>query len=808
VTAASFAHGPLGALDDIRALDMSDGIAGAYCAKLLADAGADVLKVEPPTGHPLRKWSHSGAVGTDGDPDGALFRYLAAGQDSIVVDLDEASGRREVLDLAARSDVVIESFAPGHLAGRGLGVSELHRVNRTLTLVSITPFGQMGPRRADARNEFLLQALAGSLDLHGDGQGPPLAVGGRLGEWAVGAFAAAGVLAGRAATRRTDRGEHVDVSALECLAVTLVCYPPLFAALPGGTRRTGVFTMVPGVEPCRDGFVGLSTITVQQWHDFLALIERHDLVERTEWSDQKVRQRNLDEVRAEIRPWLLEHTCVEITERAALFRLPAAPVCNGASVASLPHVAERALFRPNPRGGFPHPRPPFRTSATSERPIAPAPRLGEHRAELRRDRAAQQVETRDASVATTLPLDGVRVIDLTAFWAGPFATQYLATLGADVIKVESVRRPDPIRFNVTVPRTEDQWFEQGYLYLSVNLDKRGITLDLSDRRGRELFLQLVATADVVVENFTPRVIEHLGLAYDDLCAVRPDIILLRMPGWGLEGPWRDRPGFASTMEQASGMAWVTGYEDGPPLPPGICDPMAGAHGAFAVLAALEQRRETGAGQQIELSMIDMAVNVAAEQVIEMAAYGNLMERVGNRGATASPQGVYRCADPDGWVAVAVGTDAEWQALRRVLAGSDLGDDPSLAHADGRRAAHDRLDEHLTSWCAGRERDDVLAAFRSAGVPAEPVVSGYDADRDSQMLARGFWQSLEHPVVGVQRYPGWPMRLASSPRRWHRSHAPLLGQHNEEILGKELGLSAEELDALREAHIIGDRPVHG
>ena len=384
MTAASFAHGPLGALDDIRALDMSDGIAGAYCAKLLADAGADVLKVEPPTGHPLRKWSHSGAVGTDGDPDGALFRYLAAGQDSIVVDLDEASGRREVLDLAARSDVVIESFAPGHLAGRGLGVSELHRVNRTLTLVSITPFGQMGPRRADARNEFLLQALAGSLDLHGDGQGPPLAVGGRLGEWAVGAFAAAGVLAGRAATRRTDRGEHVDVSALECLAVTLVCYPPLFAALPGGTRRTGVFTMVPGVEPCRDGFVGLSTITVQQWHDFLALIERHDLVERTEWSDQKVRQRNLDEVRAEIRPWLLEHTCVEITERAALFRLPAAPVCNGASVASLPHVAERALFRPNPRGGFPHPRPPFRTSATSERPIAPRSRSRRATRRLRR----------------------------------------------------------------------------------------------------------------------------------------------------------------------------------------------------------------------------------------------------------------------------------------------------------------------------------------------------------------------------------------------------------------------------------------
>jgi crotonobetainyl-CoA:carnitine CoA-transferase CaiB-like acyl-CoA transferase len=252
---------------------------------------------------------------------------------------------------------------------------------------------------------------------------------------------------------------------------------------------------------------------------------------------------------------------------------------------------------------------------------------------------------------------------------------------------------------------------------------------------------------------------------------------------------------------------VTGYVDGPPLPPGMCDPMAGAHGAFAVLAALEQRRATGEGQQVELSMIDMAANVAAEQVIEFAAYGHLMKRAENRGPSAAPQGVYRCAGPDAWIAVAVGTDVEWQALCRVLGRPDLGLDPLLTHADGRRAAHDRLDAHIESWCSGRARDEVLAALRDAAVPAEPVVSAYDADQDLQMLARAFWESLEHPVVGAQTYPGWPMRLASTPKRWHRSHAPLLGEHNEEVLGEELGLSAEELADLRAAHIIGDRPLH-
>ena len=793
--------GPLDALAGVRVLDLSNGIAGAYCAKLFADAGAEVVKLEGVDGHPLRSWSTSGAVGTDGDPDGALFRFLAAGQRSVVVDIDGPNGQSRARDLVAESDVLIESFVPGYLAARGLGPDTLHRINPALTIVSITAFGQEGPRRDDTSSEFLLQALAGSLDLHGDSS--PLAVGGRVGEWAVGAYAAAGALAARARTRRSGQGVHVDVSSLECAALTFVCYPTLFAALPGG-RRTASFTMVPGVEPCKDGFVGLATITVQQWHDFLAMIERPDLMERSEWNDQKVRQANVEEVRTEIRPWLLQHTCAEVVERAALFRLPATPVGNGATLPELPHLVERHLFDANPLGGFPHPRPPFRSRSTEPVPVRPAPRLGEHSGS-----SAHPKQTRTAhlnSPAPALPLEGVRVIDLTAFWAGPFATQYLATIGADVIKVEAVQRPDPIRFNVTVPPSVQQWYEQGYLFLAANLDKRGITLNLSDPRGRELLLRLVATADVVVENFTPRVMEHLALAYDDLRAVRENIILVRMPGWGLDGPWRDRPGFASTMEQASGMAWVTGYADGPPLPPGACDPLAGVHGAFAVLAALERRHTTGRGQEIELSMIDMAANVAVEQVIEFAAYGNLITRAGNRGPTAAPQGVYACADAGAWIALAVECDTQWGALCAATGIPTLASDTSLARVGGRRAAQDRIDAELASWFATRTLEEALAALRRAGVPAEPVVSAYEIDRDVQMLARGFWQEVHHPLVGSHRYPGWPMRLSGQPEAWHRRHAPLLGEDNEEILEKELGLSADELQALQEANVIGKRPL--
>jgi crotonobetainyl-CoA:carnitine CoA-transferase CaiB-like acyl-CoA transferase len=793
--------GPLDALRGLRVVDVSDGVAGAYCAKLLADAGADVLKLEPPGGHPLRSWSVSGSVGHDGEPDGVLFRHLAAGQRSEVCDLESSSGRERALELVAESDIVIESFQPHVLESRRLGFEQLISANPTVTMVSITPFGQEGPRHADQRSEFLLQALVGSLRLHGGLDDPPVAVGGRLGEWSAGAYAATGALAARTRSQRTGMGEHVDVSTLECLAVTFLAYPTLLAALPGGSREL-TMTMVPGIEPCKDGYAGLATITVQQWHDVLALMGRPDLVERVEWNDQRTRQRHRAEVCAEMSPWLMEHTVEEILELAAAFRVPAAPVGNGANVTRLPHLVHRHLFQPNPRGGFPDPRPPFRTTRTSPLAARAAPALGEHDAVG--FPAAASARGQDAPRGDDgPPLEGVRVVDLTSFWAGPFATQYLATLGADVIKVESAQRPDPMRFNVSVPMTTDQWYERGSLYLSVNLNKHGITLDLTQPRGLELLLDLVATADVVIENFTPRVMEQFGLTYDALRSVRPDLVYLRMPGWGLEGPWRDRPAFASTMEQTSGMAWITGWPDGPPMLAGICDALAGVHGAFAVLAALDQRGHSGEGQQIELAMLDMTANIAVEQVLEYAAYGHLMAREGNRGPTAAPQGVYPCAQPDTWLALAVGTPGEWQDLCRAMANPRLATEEGLASLEGRRAAHDRIDQEITSWCESRILDEALAALRAAGVPAEPVVSPCDIDHDQQMLARGFWEEVVHPVVGRQRYPGWPMRLSGDQGTWYRSAAPLLGQHTEEVLRESLGVSHAELEVLRAANVIGN-----
>ena len=334
----------------------------------MVGVGARVTKVEPPGGHPLRRWSASGSVGADGDPDGVLFRHLAGGQRSVVLDLEREAGRERILDLVASTDLVVESFAAGRLADLGIGPGRLWEANPALTVVSITPFGQEGPRCGDARSEFLLQAAMGALDVHGEGVAP-LAVGGRLGEWATGTYAAAGALAARARTQRTGQGEWVDVSALECLTVTMLSYPTLFASFPGGSR-TASFRMVPGIEACKDGYVGLATITVQQWHDVLAMIERTDLMAtHPEWDDQKVRQRELAMVTSEIGPWFLGRTQVEILERAAAFRVPAAPVSSGGSATDCPTSWLASCFGQILGGRFLIPGPHF--EATGRRRSGP-----------------------------------------------------------------------------------------------------------------------------------------------------------------------------------------------------------------------------------------------------------------------------------------------------------------------------------------------------------------------------------------------------------------------------------------------------
>jgi crotonobetainyl-CoA:carnitine CoA-transferase CaiB-like acyl-CoA transferase len=404
------------------------------------------------------------------------------------------------------------------------------------------------------------------------------------------------------------------------------------------------------------------------------------------------------------------------------------------------------------------------------------------------------------------PLAGVKVVDLTAFWAGPTASHLLASLGADVIKVESIQRPDGMRFSSSRPASEPDWWEFGAHYQTVNTNKRGITLDLGSARGLELLFGLLSEADVLIENFSPRVLDNFGLTWETVHERAPSVVMVRMPAFGLTGPWRNRTGFAQTMEQATGLAWMTGYRGGDPIiPKGICDPNAGVHAAFAVLAALARRGASGTGCLVECPMVEAALSIAAEPVLEYAAGQVELARDGNRGPVSAPQGVYACRGTEKWLALAVATDAQWEGVCRVLGDPDWSGDVALRSAQGRRAAHDLLDECLSEWAAGAEVDDAVDRLVAAGVPAAKVVEPHEALDNPHLQARAFAEWVDHPVVGRHRVMGLPFRLASRRQGWITRPAPVLGQHNEEVLATMLGLAADDIEALRAAEVIGNRP---
>jgi crotonobetainyl-CoA:carnitine CoA-transferase CaiB-like acyl-CoA transferase len=279
-----------------------------------------------------------------------------------------------------------------------------------------------------------------------------------------------------------------------------------------------------------------------------------------------------------------------------------------------------------------------------------------------------------------------------------------------------------------------------------------------------------------------------------------------MPAFGLDGPWRDRGGFAMTVEQASGLAWRTGHEDGQPLVPrGPCDVLGAYHTILGILAALEHRRRTGEGLLVESTLAEAALNIAAEQTIEWTANGVLLGREGNRSFEAAPQGVYPCADEDRYVVVSVATDEQWVRLRTALGDPAWACAPELDSLAGRRAAHDHIDAGLAAWLAEREAEAAVEVLAAHGVPAAPTIDARRLNHLPQLQARGFFEAMDHPVAGRVLYESIPMTFSSMPRPVYRRPAPTLGEHNDAVL-TELGLAADEIAALAADRVIGTRPV--
>ncbi|MCU1394961.1 MAG: CoA transferase [Ilumatobacteraceae bacterium] len=781
-------------LTAVRVIDLSTGIAGAYCAKMFADAGAEVVLVEASGGAPLRRWSNAGGR-TEGT-DGALFRYLRHGQRSAVVEGEALTA------LLADADLVITD------ASSPVDPIEVRRRHPSAVVVSITPFGLHGPAAGRPASELIVQAESGALAIRGRADRAPLQAGGQTTDWVSGAYAAVGGFAALRGAARNGEGELVDVSWAEVANNTCTLFTDTSDAVAGRPDLTGAPPIrsyeTPSVEPTLDGWVGFNTNARQQFDDFLVLIERGDLLGDPTWHAVQTRTAHWDEWNDIVRSWTTQHTTDEIVELAALMRIPVSPVSDAPTLLANEHCVARGVFIPDPLGEFQIPRRPWTIDGEPAPAPTPAPAVGADTDAIE-PRAGRIADTGVAgAVAPGRPFEGLRVLDITAWWAGPSAGHVFAMLGADVIHVESTKRPDGIRMAGGAFFTRDRWWELSSFFLAVNTNKRDLTLDLSVPAGRDLLLRLVADADIVIENFTPRVFDSFGLGWDAIHAANPRAIMVRMPAFGLEGPWRDRPGFAQTMEQMTGLAWMTGFvDDQPRIQRGPCDPNGGMHAAFAAMVALVRRERTGLGSLIETPMFEAAIAVAAEPIVEYTAYGNVIGRDGNRSARAVPQGVYECATTEDWLAISVLDDTQWAALVGLLGSASWAHDADLDTVAGRSARHDELDAHLGDWARTQQLGDVVQRLIEAGVAAAPAVNPRRAHLNPQFVARGYFEVVDHPVAGTMEVPSLPFRFAGVDR-WVTGPAPLMGEHNAELLA-EIGCTADEIEALTAAGVIGTAP---
>jgi crotonobetainyl-CoA:carnitine CoA-transferase CaiB-like acyl-CoA transferase len=403
--------------------------------------------------------------------------------------------------------------------------------------------------------------------------------------------------------------------------------------------------------------------------------------------------------------------------------------------------------------------------------------------------------------------DKLRVLDLAMGWAGPLVGQMFVEMGADVIKVEDTEHFDWWRGSLSIAAPEMQPIERSSPFNTANRGKRGITLDLANPRGIEMLKRLIEVSDVLIENYSPRVMEKLGLPYSVVSAINPRMVMISMPSFGSDGPECEARGYGNTVEAMSGVTGQMGYHDSEQrytLSNALGDPVAGLHGTFALLAALHERQRTGRGQWIELAQVEALIPFMTNAMLEYQFAGEVPRPRGNRHPEHAPHGIYRTAGEEAWIAIACESDQHWKNLTAALSLDHLANDQRFADASSRKANEDALDAELSRAIAESDIDDCIQRLRKAGVLVASVNSAPAVMGDSQLQSRDYFVAIDRAVVGTHLYPGAVANLPHTPLR-DDVPAPLLGEHNRDVFRDVLSMDEAEIVELEDAGIIGTAP---
>jgi crotonobetainyl-CoA:carnitine CoA-transferase CaiB-like acyl-CoA transferase len=797
-------------LTSLRVVEVGELPAGSYCARLLADFGAQVIRIEPPGGDPAR--GQPPLIGRgDGGADGAWFAYLNFGKSSLVLDPARAEDRARLAGLIAEADVCIDSAG----AARGWGelLAEAEAAEGARVYAAVSWFGRSGPYRDFAGSDAVCRALAGMIKLVGPREGPPLnapdyhagIIGGLAG------FSA--VLAALHARGANGHGSVLDVSVQEA-CIALVDLPASESWARGaGYRREGINRFPPtfpvGIYPTADGWLGVTLVTPAQWRSFCRMLGLDDLADDPGLVTSIERLPRAEEIEGRITPRLLERPAREWFRLALELRLPLVEVPDLDAALHNEVFRDRAAIVPVRLGEsvVEAPGPPMHLTASPPRRGGEVPVLGAGRAAFSGMRMPVPLP---GAAPAELPLRGMRIVDLSMGWAGPLCTRHLADLGADVVKVEACRYPDWWRGTDTRPAALEQLvYEKTGRFNALNRNKRGISLDLTSADGVRILKTLVTKADAVVENYSTGVLPKLGLDYPRLRDVNPSLVMVSMSAFGATGAWKECRAYGSTLEQGSGLPLLVGRADDPPMMGNSAfgDAIGGYNALAAVLAALFHRQRTGQGQHIDLSQVECMLVMTAPWMMARSAGVVVPARDGNRHPHFVPQGAFRCAGEDEWVMLTVTDDAMWLRLCRRIGRPDLAENPELTQAAGRRERIGEIEAAIGEWTATLDPDTAMAELQTAGVAAGTVRGPFELLEDPHLAARGFYRMVARAYIGLHPQPsaGWRQGEAPYPVRWP---SPTLGQFNAEVLGELAGMDAAELARLEAAGVIGTAMVAG
>jgi crotonobetainyl-CoA:carnitine CoA-transferase CaiB-like acyl-CoA transferase len=802
---------------DLRVLELAGSVAGAYCGRLFAATGGDVVLVEAPGGAPNR--SRGPWITTpSGERVSTTHHYLDAGKRSVVLD-EPAIG-----DAFRWADVVVSSCDGDPAAARCLH-DRVAAADPSTVHVVLSGFGLTGPYASWRHSPLIDWAAGGYAYLTGEPGREPLQGGGPWAAYLHGVWAAVGAAAAAMHAARTGEGQLVDIGAMEAVAAghqwTLTMYTHTGGVKGRWGRRFGESFHPMGLYQAGDGgWFSVGAASREQWDHFCITTDAVHLMADDALYAAAERFERADEVDAAIAPWRASHTAVEAVEALQANRVPASiahdftQVLDSEQVVARHAIAARPDLGPTVRG----PERPFRIGEPG--PVAPPPSTG---ADTEAFVAA--LGALDDRARPAIALSETRLLEIGIAWAGPLAARTLGDLGVDVVKIEhplgrglgagtgtvenSTWRwgelaPPAIRaeiFPLTEPG-ERRWNRMG-TWNKMNRSKRSLCLDAKPSEGAAVLDALIADTDLFVHNMTPRGARSLGVAPERLAQLNPRIASVAMTGYGETGPMSTHSSWGPMLEAYAGFSNATGYSGEPPLRVGIAfpDAVGGMHGAFVLLATLWERELLDDAVHVDMSQLETLMSFAGESFLAASADGVAPPRHGNRSQDHAPQGVYRCDGADAWVAVTVEGDEEWAALVRLVGDPALVD---LAGADlaARTAAHDVIDGVLSRWT--RSRSPLVAAkeLQARRIAAAPTFTNRDLVLDEHIAARGFIVSWDHPDVGVQRFPGFPIHFARTPVTV--GPAPALGADNRAVL-RELGCSDEQIDALEAAGIITETP---